>query len=405
MSRVAYFDCFSGASGDMILGALIDAGLALDDLRSELGKLALTGYTIAAERVMPGGLGGTQVRVALTEPQRHGRHLAEIERIIESSTLSDAVKLRALSVFRRLGAVEARIHGTSIDEVHFHEVGAVDAIVDIVGAAVGLEKLGIQALYASSLPLGHGAVNSMHGILPLPAPATLALIAEAGAPTRPVDVEAELVTPTGAAILTTTAKFEQPAMRIDAIGVGYGQKVLPWPNVTRVWLGESTAGTLESGEVTVIETNLDDSTPEQIGYAIERLFAAGALDVFTTPVYMKKNRPGVLLTVLAQPARADELAHLILRETSSLGVRFRTSQRLMCTRRSEMVDTSYGPLEVKIKSIDGADVVCPEYEACARVARERNVPLARVYEAVATAGARYALADALDGRAADRTDP
>jgi len=366
----------------MVLGAMLDSGLEEGALRSELAKLGLSGYHLEVERVVRAGLAGTQARVVLDDPSPTERYLAEIEGIITSSALPETVQMRALDVFRRLGAAEATVHGIALERVHFHEVGAIDAIVDIVGAAIGLDLLGVDRVYASSLPLGHGMVRSQHGLLPLPAPATLALIAEARAPSRPVDIEAELVTPTGAAILTSLAAFGQPPMAIDRIGTGFGMRELPWPNALRLWLGEAADGGLETDEVTVIDTNLDDCTPEMAGFAMERLLEAGALDVFFTPVQMKKNRPGILLTVLAAPARADRLARLMLRETTSLGVRFRTSHRLICPRREEIVTTIYGPMRVKIKSIDGRDVVCPEYEECARIARQRGVPLADVYAAV-----------------------
>lgn len=380
--RAAFFDCFSGASGDMVLGALLDAGLPEDRLRAELAKLDLSGYRIEVQRVARSGLAGTQVRVRLEDRRPRERSLSDIEAIIGRSALSQPARERIQEVFRRLARVEAKVHGVAVDQVHFHEVGAIDAIVDIAGAVIGLELLGVDSVYCSPLPLGRGSVKAAHGVLPLPAPATLELIAEVAAPTRPVDIAAELVTPTGAAILTTMARFAQPPIAIDTVGTGFGARELPWPNVLRVWLGEAVESGLETGEVTVIETNLDDCTPEQAGFAMERLFEAGALDVFFTPVQMKKNRPGVLLTVLAAPARSHEIARVVLRETTSLGVRFRTSQRLMCPRRSETIETRFGPIQVKIKSIDGVDVVCPEYEECARVARERGIPLSEAYAAV-----------------------
>ncbi len=386
MGRVAFFDCYSGASGNMILGALIDAGLDVDVLRQELSRLGLSGYQIVAERAVKSGMTGIHVDVALDEAPQPHRSLTDIERIIDQSTLAEGVKTRASAIFRRLGSVEARIHGTPVEDVHFHEVGAVDAIVDIVGACIGVELLGIESVHVSSLPLGQGSVRSAHGLLPLPAPATLALLADAHAPTRPVDTELELVTPTGAAILTTLGEFTQPRMVLDRIGVGVGTRTLPWPNVLRVWTGESSQAGLNQDEVVVIETNLDDGTPEQAGYAMERLMEAGALDVFFTPVQMKKNRPGVMLTVLGAPSHAEMLAGIVLRETTSLGVRIQTSQRLICARRVERIDTELGPMQVKIKSIDGREVVCPEYEECARVARERALPIGEVYAAVVRAG-------------------
>lgn len=384
--KVAFFDCYSGASGDMVLGALLDLGLDVAFLRHELTKLGLKGWRLEANRVVRDGLAGTQVQVRVQGEKRRERRLADIEAIIESSGVAISARERALEVFRRLAAAEAQVHGISPQEVHFHEVGAIDAIVDIVGAAVALDALDIRRVHASSLPLATGSVEAAHGALPLPAPATLSLLAAAGAPTRPAATDRELVTPTGAAILTTVAEFSQPSMVLERVGVGFGSWELPWPNVLRVWLGAAGQDGLETGEVTVIETNLDDSSPEHLAFAMERLFEAGALDVFFTAAQMKKNRPGVVLTVLALPACVDELARVILRETTSLGVRFRTAQRLMVPRRSDTVPTRFGPIQVKIKLIDGKEVVSPEYEDCARIARERAVPIASVYEAVASAG-------------------
>jgi pyridinium-3,5-bisthiocarboxylic acid mononucleotide nickel chelatase len=383
---IGYFDCFSGASGDMILGSLVDAGLDVDWLRSELARLGMDGYELRAERVVRSGLAGTQMRVELQQRTQPSRNLADIEQIIARAGLSGAIKERATRVFRALGRAEAQVHGLPVERLHFHEVGAVDAVVDIVGACIGLDGLGIEQLYASSLPLGGGMLGGAHGKLPLPAPATLALIAAASAPTRTVATEMELVTPTGAAILTGLATFCQPSMAIERVGTGFGTRELPWPNVLRLWLGQSIETDLQTDEVTVIETNLDDLTPEQAGYAMDRLLAAGALDVFFTPVQMKKNRPGVMLTVLAAPAEADRLAGVVLRETTSLGVRLRASRRIICPRRTETIATRLGDMQVKIKTIEGRDIVCPEFEECARVARENNIPIGDVYAAVLAAG-------------------
>ncbi|MBI4213056.1 MAG: nickel pincer cofactor biosynthesis protein LarC [Chloroflexi bacterium] len=385
-SRIAYFDCFSGASGDMVLGALIDAGLEPASLESDLQKLPFSGWKLDVARSTRAGLAGTQVKVSVEHPDPGHRTLKDVTEILESSGLPASVRARALSIFGRLAEAEGRVHGVSAHDVQFHDVGAIDAIVDVVGAAIALDALGIDQCFASPLPLGHGAVQSAHGVLPLPAPATLALIASVAAPTRPMATEFELVTPTGAAILTTVASFSQPPMTIDAVGVGLGARDLAWPNVLRLWVGAPTATDLYTGEITVIETNLDDSSPEQLAFAMERFFDAGALDVFFTPAQMKKNRPGVVLTILANPAQADRLARAVLRETSSLGVRFRSAQRLMTPRRNASVETAFGLIQVKIKTIDGEDVLAPEYEDCARVARDRGVPIAAVYAAALRAG-------------------
>lgn len=367
----------------MILGALIGAGLDPDLLRSELATLPFDGWTLEVGPATRGGLAGTRVNVAVApESGPTHRTLGDVRAIIDASKLPDEVKERAGAVFANLAEAEGRVHGEPAEQVHFHDVGAIDAIVDVVGAVVGLRALGIESVYASSLPVATGSIQSAHGTLPLPAPATLELIGRVGAPTRPAPGPMELVTPTGAAILTTLATFQQPTMRIEATGIGLGKKETPWPNLLRLWVGTETPSELYSGEITVIETNLDDSSPEQLAFAMERLFEAGALDVFFTPVQMKKNRPAVILTVLAQPAQADALARVMLRETTSLGVRFRPAERLMAPRRNDSLSTELGSVRVKIKRIDGEDVVAPEYEDCARVARERGVPIAAVYAAV-----------------------
>lgn len=382
MTRVGFFDCFSGASGDMVLGALVSAGLDVDILRMELSKLPFDGWELSATQASSAGLAGTRVRVRVTASEAAHRTLGDVRAILDASKLSDIAKLRASRVFEQLAEAEGKVHGVPADQVHFHDVGAIDAICDVAGAMIGIEALGLERIYASSLPVATGSVNSAHGTLPLPAPATLELLARAHAPTRPVTSEFELVTPTGAAILTSLAEFSQPPMTIEKTGVGLGGRELPWPNVLRLWVGTAVENDLHTGDVTVIETNLDDSSPEQLAFAMERLFEAGALDVFFTPVQMKKNRPAVVLTVLASSAQTDALARLMLRETSSLGVRFRPAQRLMAPRRSDTLATMFGPIQVKIKRVDGEDVIAPEFEDCARVARERGVPIAAVYAAV-----------------------
>jgi uncharacterized protein (TIGR00299 family) protein len=371
----------------MLLGAMVDAGLDVAALRDDLATLPLSGWTLTADRVVRSGLAGTQVRVVVDQPLGVERRLSDILAILAESQLSATVKSLAAAVFERLARVEAAVHGVSIDDVHFHEVGAVDSIVDVVGCMVALERLGIDRSYASSLPVGRGLVTTEHGTLPLPAPATLALLAEVHAPIRPADTDFELVTPTGAAILSSVAEFAQPPMQVGAIGTGFGSRDLPWPNVVRVWLGQAADAGLAEDEVTVLETNLDDCSPEQAGFAMERLFEAGALDVFFTAVQMKKNRPGVLLTVVAPVALARDLSLVVLRETTSLGVRFRIVQRLICHRRTETISTRLGDLQAKIKVIDNREVVCPEYEECARVARQLGLSIGAVYAEVIRAGA------------------
>ena len=386
---LVYVDCFSGISGDMLLGALLDAGLPLDVLEGQLARLPLEGYRLQVRTVSSHGISGTKLDVLVDDgTAQPERKLADILRLIDASGLSPAVRRRAAAIFRRLAAAEARVHGTSVEEVHFHEVGAVDSIVDTVGAVIGLEALGVERVYASSLPLAGGTVRTRHGVLPLPAPATLELLAAVGAPTRAAPAEGELVTPTGAAILAELATFEQPSLRVRRVGYGFGTREFPWPNALRLWLGEPVAGGLIQDEVVLIETNLDDASPELLGYAMERLFEAGALDVYFTPIQMKKNRPGTLLGIIAPPARVHALAELVLAETTSLGVRLHPAARLIAERREATVETGLGMVRVKLKRLGDRTVAAPEYEDCARLARERGVPLAEVYRlALAAAGA------------------
>lgn len=317
------------------------------------------------------------------------RHLSDVEAIIRGSALEPEIQESAVRVFRRLAEAEAAIHGTSVDEVHFHEVGAVDAIVDITGAVWGLRALGVERVYASSIPTGSGTVKTSHGVLPVPAPATLALLTSARAPLRPSEATTELVTPTGAALLASFATFQQPALRIERVGYGFGQKVLPWPNVARVWLGEAAedarADGLETDFVVVLEANLDDERPEVVGAAMDTLLAAGALDVFFTPIFMKKNRPAVKLTVLAPLENRDRIAALMLRETSTLGVRTYPAERLKCRRWVDTVATPWGPVRIKVKEFAGEKRAAPEFDDCLALAHERDVPLPDVYAAARSA--------------------
>jgi uncharacterized protein (TIGR00299 family) protein len=386
---IAYFDCFSGVSGDMILGALVDAGWPLDELQAVVVALGLTDECQAsAETVQRGAIRASLVHVdviALDKPR--ARHLSDILALINGADLPDRVRAQASAVFRRLAEAEARVHAVTVEAVHFHEVGAVDALVDVVGAVAGLEALGVEAGFAAPLPLGRGMVHTQHGLLPLPAPATLELLAQAGAPTRPVETEVELVTPTGAAILTTLANFHQPSLTLRRTGIGAGSRDdLPWPNVLRLWLGEPVVGATLRGRPTnehvLIETNIDDMPAELFGHVMDRLFAAGALDVFFTPIQMKKNRPATLLGVIARQQDETRLAELILRETTTLGVRVQPIRRYEAARELHRVATEYGEVQVKLKLLDGRPVgATPEYEDCRRLAIERGVPLAMVYAA------------------------
>jgi uncharacterized protein (TIGR00299 family) protein len=382
--RIAYFDCFGGASGDMLLGSLLDAGLTLEDLQADLSSLDMGPYRLIAQRVTRHGLTGTHLRVLEGAANRPAVNLPAIEGIVGDSRLPERVKARSLAVFRRIARAEAAIHGTTIDDVHFHEIGAVDSLVDIVGFACALERLGIERVYSSALTLGSGRVQTEHGLLPVPAPATLALLAEVDAPTVPGLAQTEMVTPTGAALLTEFAAFERPAMSIETIGYGFGTKEFDWPNALRVWLGKSLASASDSVNDSVVELacNLDDVTGEALGYVMQALLEAGALDVWFTPIQMKKNRPATKLSVLARPEDADRLAELILRETPTLGVRQQVLARHKASREMCEVETLWGKVRVKVKMLGGKAIAAsPEYDDCARLAAEAGIPLAEIMEA------------------------
>lgn len=388
---IAYFDCYSGISGDMTLGALVDAGVDPDTLKAAIAGLGLEGYDLRFEKAEQHGITGTRAIVEVDEHHQPHRHLSDILEIIDRSSLSATVKKRASQVFQTLGIAEAKVHGIEVDHVHFHEVGAVDAIVDVVGSVAGMELLGIERVFASGLPTGKGMIRSAHGPLPVPAPATLEILARVGAPILPRDIDAELVTPTGASLLATLAEFRQPEMTVRSVGYGFGVKQLPWANALRLWVGEPIDGASAVNEVTsLIEANLDDSTPEVLGFAMERLLAAGALDVYFTPIQMKKNRPGVMLSVICSVKDENSISSVVLRETSTLGVRISRTFRMTAARRIENVETSYGVVRVKVKSFEGIERPAPEYEDCAAVARERGIPIAEVMRAAAGAwsGAR-----------------
>lgn len=386
---IAYLDLPSGISGDMLLGCLIDGGWPVAALYAtvEQLRLPLGSWQITAASVMRGPLRATLVSVNVIEGDRH-RHLQDICALIEGSGLPPVVKGRAVAVFTRLAQAEAAVHGTTVEEVHFHEVGALDAIIDITGVCMGLHELGVEQLYASSVPLGEGWTITQHGRLPLPAPATLALLAGVGSPTRPAPGPGELVTPTGAALLAELAVFRQPRMQLERIGQGTGQKDFAWPNVARLWLGQP----LESGGLVQIETNIDDMNPELYGAVSQSLFDAGALDVWTTPIQMKKGRPGVLLSVLAPGACEASLADILLRETTTLGVRVHPVARHEARRTFATVVTAYGPVQVKLKWVDGVAVGAkPEYDDCVRLAQSHKVPLRLVHEAAQAAAHRELL--------------
>lgn len=384
MTRIAYFDCFSGASGDMILGALLDAGLDFEALQREVGRLALPDGAFALETssVHRAGFAATKLDVHVNEPPRH-RSLAEVISIIRASDLPPVDIERIVSVFNVLGEVEAKVHGSSVEDVELHEVGAVDAMVDITGAVVGLRLLGADHVYASPLPLGHGEGKGSHGTMPLPAPATLELVARAGAPiVEGEGPRGEQVTPTGAALLTTLARFQRPSMQLLRVGYGAGgRNPEDRPNVLRLWLGETETA---MKRMRLIETNIDDMSPELLAYTQETLLAAGAADVWFTPIQMKKSRPALMLSVLCHEAQETALAHVLLRETSTLGVRVRDVGRYEAEREALEFESSLGPAAVKVKRLPGEPPrIAPEYEVCRRLAQQHNLPLSQVYQIVA----------------------
>jgi len=383
---ILYLDAFSGISGDMTVGALLDLGLSLADLRAQLAHLPLDSHSLWATTRHVNGIAATKFDVQV-ETHAHGhqhRPFSAIRDMLDGSALEPAARAMALRIFTKLAEAEARVHSTTVDKVTFHEVGAVDSIVDIVGTAVGVTRLGAEAVYVSPLPLGSGMVASQHGPLPVPAPATVELLR--GFPTR-IDGVGELVTPTGAAIVAALATpGPAPEFRLQAVGYGAGTRVVPdRPNVLRLVVGERV-GTAEHDEVIVLETNIDDLNPEFYDHVMERLFAGGARDVYLTPVQMKKNRPGILLTVVCAEANRERLAAVIFTETSAIGVRYAPARRLILARRTERVETVYGPVTVKIaRTPDGQVNVAPEYDDCKRVAVERAVPIKLVYQAALAA--------------------
>jgi len=378
---IAYFDCFSGISGDMTLGALVDAGVSIDFLRSELEKLNLTGYEITALKVMRSGVSATKVHVCVEEKEQPSRHLSDIRTIIEASSLSSQVKQKSIRIFERLAEAEAKVHGTTRDKVHFHEVGAVDAIVDIVGSVIGFEKLGITEMAASAINLGSGTIKTAHGILPVPAPATVELLK--GIPSYGSLVPFELTTPTGAVLLSSLASSfgPMPQMSVDRIAYGAGGKDIEGrPNVLRLMMGKTVADCDEDTSI-VIETNIDDMNPQVYDYLIEKLMDLGAQDAYLTPIIMKKGRPAVLLSVLTDRSKTDVLVDTIFRETTSIGVRIQEKGRRKLTREIREIETLYGKVRTKI-SRQGDEIltVTPEYDDCRRIASEKNIPLKAVMD-------------------------
>lgn len=387
---LAYFDCFSGISGDMTLGALCGLGVPVDWLKEQIQRLPLSGFDIVRRDVLRNGIQAVQVEVIAGETHHH-RNFGHIRDLLEQSPLPQAVKNQSLAIFRKIAEAEARIHGCRIEEVHFHEVGGIDAIVDIVGTCLGLNRLGITQIIASSLPLGSGVVRSQHGVLPVPAPATVEILK--GIPVYAGNAGAELVTPTGAAIVASLAAGfgPLPTMRIEQCAYGAGQREFEdRPNLLRIMVGQAVLpAALHAGsdeKLVMLETCIDDMNPEIYGYLMEKLFADGVLDVFWSPIYMKKNRPGIMVQVLCAPEKKDAAVARILSETTSLGVRYYTVGRISLPRKVVELKTRFGLLKAKqVTGVDGQVRVVPEYEVCRKIAEQYGVTLQSVYEAVARA--------------------
>jgi pyridinium-3,5-bisthiocarboxylic acid mononucleotide nickel chelatase len=381
--KLVFFDCFSGVSGDMVLGALVDAGVPLEQLSSELRALPIPGWTITAEKVWKNGMAATQIKVQTEDTQIH-RSLSTILDIIGKSFLPTGVQQSAAAIFRSLGAAEAAVHAVPLDQIHFHEVGAVDAIVDIVGACIGLAALGIETCACSPLNVGGGTAKMAHGVLPVPAPATARLLL--GKPTYSSGVQKELVTPTGAAIVATlcTTFGSQPPMTVSAIGYGAAAADLEeQPNVLRLMIGEATQKSALGSQETirVLEVNIDDMNPQIFGYFLEKALAVGALDVYATPIQMKKSRPGMLVTVLCKPADEQKFQEMLFAETTTLGVRTYTAERCILPREWEKVVTRFGEVRVKVARLHGiVRQASPEFDDCRKLAEAKNVPLVEIME-------------------------
>lgn len=380
--KIAYFDCPSGISGDMTLGALVDAGVSLVALQSGLDSLGIAGLRLTAEEVNRKGYRACKVSV-MHEPERHHRHLHHITAMIDKSLLSTAQKDLAKRIFQRIGEAEAKVHGIPIRQVHFHEVGAVDSIADVVASAIGLDLLGVERIVSSPIPTGTGFIEIAHGRTSVPAPATAEILR--GIPLAPSSVEGELTTPTGAAILATISDAfgPLPAMTIEKIGYGAGSN--DWKtqaNIVRLMIGTSSEKKLLSDEVWVLETNIDDAPGELMGYVTGLLLDAGALDVYNTAVQMKKNRPGVVVTVLCEAEKLSKLENILFKELGTIGVRRWQCARHKLDRRQHVVTTEWGEVEGKLASLpEGGVIFSPEFEACKRIAQEKGVPLREVHEA------------------------
>ena len=383
--KTLYFDCFAGASGDMILGAMVAAGVDPRVLEDQLSLLGVDGYQLEFVSVDRSGISATHARVH-TAPEHAHRHLSQILKIIDDSRLSDSVKTRAAQIFTRLGEAEARVHNVPVEKIHFHEVGALDAIIDVVGACICFDLLDIERLACSALHVGSGTIDISHGRFPVPPPAVAELLKDA--PIYSTDIVGELVTPTGAAIITTVCREfgAIPRMKLQRTGYGAGTRVYEkFPNALRVLIGEDESRSGDSVQLWMIETNVDDTSPQVFGHVMERALGLGALDCYLTPIQMKKNRPGVLLSILCRPADKESLTQMVFAETTTLGVRSYEVERRALDREVVRVETEYGPIEVKVARLNGRVITgTPEYEQVRQAALSANVPL-RTVEAAARA--------------------
>lgn len=394
--KIAYFDCFSGVSGDMTLGAFVDAGLSIDVLKEQLALLHLHGYELSAEKVKRAGVAGTKVHVIISrdDAHTHSQHahhhhhhsrfsFSDIRSLIEESKLHQDIKESSIKVFHRLAQAEAKVHNSTVEEVHFHEVGAVDSIVDIVGSVIAIKRLGIEKIYFSPIPTGHGFTKCEHGTFPVPPPATAELLKTHL--TKHVDVAKELTTPTGAAIVTALGEGLRtlPEMRILQVGYGAGSNDNPTvPNLLRVFIGE-TVLTPESDEMWVVETNLDNISGEILGYTLDKLFEAGAADAYFTPIQMKKGRPGVVVSAIVSDINVAAVESVLFEQTTTFGIRKYKVIRKTLAREFKEVDSRFGKIKVKIGRCNG-DIksVSPEYEDCRKIAEEKGIPLKQVYSAI-----------------------
>jgi hypothetical protein len=384
--KIAYFDCFSGISGDMTVGALLDAGLKIETLEKELKKLGLSGYQLEVNKVAKKGISATKFKVK-TKEEGVERRFKDILTILEKSKLDEEIKKETKKIFFNIAQAESKIHQKEIDEIHFHEIGGLDSIIDITSAVIGIKTLGIEEIHSSALPVGKGFVKCAHGVIPVPAPATLELLKNI--PTYSEGIESEMITPTGAAIISTLSKSfgKRPLMKIERIGYGAGEKEFTIPNLLRVSIGEKILKdeNLKDGyvsdEAMLIETNIDDMNPEFYDYIMVQLFSQGALDVFLTPIQMKKNRPAHMLSIIVYEQNLKEILEVLFSESTTLGVRVREVKRLRLAQQNFIAETKYGKIRVKVGIFKGEiKNVAPEYEDCKKMAKQHQVPLKEVYE-------------------------